>query len=70
MAASLAFGLLFATVVVLVMVPTVYQFYARVVGVGVEPLQAYEISEAPPELPAAKPIDLDLDQDEVEVLSS
>jgi multidrug efflux pump subunit AcrB len=69
MAASLAFGLLFTTVLVLVLVPTVYEIYARAVGVGTQPP---EVPDEPP-LPTEKPVlarVAEHDEDELGILSS
>jgi multidrug efflux pump subunit AcrB len=64
MATSLAFGLLFTTLLVLILVPTFYLIYARIIGVGVDTHE--EADPLPPPLPS---LPLDADKDDLEVLS-
>jgi len=66
MATSLAFGLLFTTLLMLTLVPTFYLIYARVTGTGVQHAEAVVASELPP--PPARPGAIELDEDELEVL--
>jgi multidrug efflux pump subunit AcrB len=49
MATSLAFGLIFATALILILVPTFYSIYARLIGLGTSaPDEPTEISTRPP----------------------
>jgi hypothetical protein len=65
MAASLAFGLLFTTLLVLILVPSFYSIYARLAGIGREAEE--EPAAGPPSIPAKL---VEAEEDEVEVLSS
>jgi multidrug efflux pump subunit AcrB len=65
MAASLAFGLLFTTLLVLILVPSFYLIYARLTATGVE--TAEQRAAAPPAVSSRR---VEIDKDEVEILSS
>jgi multidrug efflux pump subunit AcrB len=65
MAASLAFGLLFTTLLVLILVPSFFSIYARLAGVGEEEEDRQTAGPSP--VPARL---VEADKDEVEVLSS
>jgi hypothetical protein len=68
MAASLAFGLLFTTVLVLVLVPTIYELYARAVGIGGQTPETPE-----PTLTTETPVlahVAELEKDQLEMLST
>jgi multidrug efflux pump subunit AcrB len=61
MATSLAFGLLVATALILILVPTFYAIYARLLGLGTGPVQVEEAATPPsvaaplPESPVVMP---------------
>jgi multidrug efflux pump subunit AcrB len=65
MATSLAFGLLFTTVLVLFLVPTFYYLYARLMGIGADAVQKHPAS-VPPPVPHRH---LELEEDELKVVS-